>query len=214
MDSPVTVQMGERAKQQFHSRGLLNNSLAVQGANEAMLSKAFDIGSFDANQINAYRTSGLDRASREKMSAADNATSIQTAGINAGAQIQSTNLRGEWDMKSAEQRQKYDLERAAIENTYKREADDVRYAAGSSEIYAKGLADIEKEYLVHVNAIDTNKDMGWQHKTDAKAKLREATDQRIYAWNAAASNLPGWTDQWAVTPVVPPATQTPAPVVR
>lgn len=210
LENPVVVQMGERAKQQFHSRGLLNTSLAVQGANEAMLSKAFDIASSDANQINTYRTSNLDRSSREKISAADNATSIQTAGINAGAQIQSTNLRGEWDMKSAAQQQEFTRENTKQEQDFTRETNAQKYAAGSSEIYSTGINNIEGDYITQAGQIDNNKDMSPEQKTAAKASLRTATDQRIMAWNAAASNLPGWTSEWAVIPVAPATSDTAA----
>lgn len=54
-NNPVIRQAGDRAMAQFAQRGLLNSSMAVQAANEAMIAKAIEIAGPDAQ---SYFTQG------------------------------------------------------------------------------------------------------------------------------------------------------------
>lgn len=59
-NNPVIRQAGERAMGQFAQRGLLNSSMAIEAANEAMTSKAIEIAGPDAQRYFQNRRENVD----------------------------------------------------------------------------------------------------------------------------------------------------------
>lgn len=59
-NNPVIRQAGERAMGQFAQRGLLNSSMAIEAANEAMISKAIEIAGPDAQRYFQNRRENVD----------------------------------------------------------------------------------------------------------------------------------------------------------
>lgn len=59
-NNPVIRQAGERAMAQFAQRGLLNSSMAIEAANEAMTSKAIEIAGPDAQRYFQNRRENVD----------------------------------------------------------------------------------------------------------------------------------------------------------
>ena len=62
--SPVLKQVENRTFQQFADRGLLNSSMAVQAANEAVVSRAIDIAKPDAEAFQRYGLANKDAQDR------------------------------------------------------------------------------------------------------------------------------------------------------
>lgn len=184
--NPVIQQAGNRAMQQFQQRGLLNSSMAIQAANEAMTSKAIEIAGPDAatytktgmlNQTENNAFAGREQQfgyDMQKQTAADAARGGLQAQQDAAALVRQT--AGNADVRA-------DAAAKATEN--------------SSHLYADGVNTIEREYLAAVDIIN-NQDIPAATKTQRIAERRRLTNQSITAWNAASKSLSGWSDQWAV----------------
>lgn len=86
--NPVVRQAQDRQEQAFHSRGLRNSSMAVQGGTEAAISKAIEIASPDARTTYDNRRSNLDQmhASRSNYQQA-----AQTIATNFQRQVDTIN---------------------------------------------------------------------------------------------------------------------------
>lgn len=59
-NNPVIRQAGDRAMAQFAQRGLMNSSMAIEAANEAMTSKAIEIAGPDAQRYYTNRRENVD----------------------------------------------------------------------------------------------------------------------------------------------------------
>lgn len=189
-NNPVIQQAGNRAMQQFQQRGLLNSSMAIQAANEAMTAKAIEIAGPDAA---TYTKTGM----LNQTEGNDFAQAEQQFGYDMQKQAADNAARGSLQT----QQDAAALIRQNAGNADTIAANAAKAAENSSRLYADGVNTIEREYLAAVDSIN-NQDITPEVKTQRIAERRALTDMTINAWNAASRSLPGWSEQWAVLPVV------------
>ncbi len=181
-NNPVIQQAGNRALQQFAARGLLDSSMAIQAANEAMTAKAIEIAGPDAA---TYSKQGL-----ANQSAANTfATQAEDARIKGGLLSQEYGLKGGLQAQS---------DAAALERAR------VTSSGDTGRVYADGITQINHDYTAMVNNIQQNTSLDPAQKEEAIQIQTQLRDQNIAAWNQTARALPGWTDQWAVMPATSP----------
>lgn len=189
-NNPVIQQAGNRAMQQFQQRGLLNSSMAIQAANEAMTAKAIEIAGPDAA---TYTKTGMLNQTEANVFAGRE----QQFGYDMQKQAADNAARGSLQT----QQDAAALIRQNAGNADTIAANAAKAAENSSRLYADGVNTIEREYLAAVDSIN-NQDIKPEIKTQRIAERRALTDMTINAWNAASRSLPGWSEQWAVLPVV------------
>jgi hypothetical protein len=83
-NNSVIRQAGDRARQAFADRGLLNSSMAEQAAYEAMVSKAIDIAGPDAERYFSNRRQNVDWQNKFAMNEQENMFDINRLGMQHG----------------------------------------------------------------------------------------------------------------------------------
>lgn len=192
-DNAVMQQAGNRAMQQFQGRGLLNSSMAIQAANEAMVSRAIEIAGPDAA---TYNKTGLTNQSE--------ANQFARADQAHGYDMETDATRQGYEQANLDKKQGFALETQGIDNANLTTREREGRAAESARIYSEGVGTIEREGAIAIDNINKS-DMTPEQKTAAIAQRRELTTQNQNAWTQASKSLPGWSDEWAVIPVTTPA---------
>lgn len=189
-NNPVIKQAGNRAMQQFAARGLLDSSMAIQAANEAMTAKAIEIA-------------GPDAATYSKQGLTNQTEANKFAQQYEDAKIKSALLTQEYGLKGTLQAQS---DAAALERS------KVTTSGDSGRVYAEGITQINHDYTGMINNIQQNTEMDQAQKESAIEIQTQLRNQNIEAWNQTAKALSGWTEQWAVLPTTAPAVTTSASV--
>lgn len=131
----VVRQAVDRSDQRFNQRGLLNSSMAVQGGQEAAISKAIEIAAPDAQRVfeqdranqNAQNTFAQDRLGREHTSSEKALDRAQADAVRA-------------DTQSYDARGDYRTAVASIGTNYQRQLDTINASAMSPQDKSTAIA--------------------------------------------------------------------------
>lgn len=192
-NNPVIMQAKNRALQDFHRRGLLDTSMAAQAAQEAMTAKAIDIAGPDAA---AYQTQGmLNQTEGNKSSIMD-----QEYGLKGRLQeqIDAAALKRQAQSDAAALERQVQSDAAALERAIT--GQQTQDTSANARMFTEGILNINKDYTARIETIQQNTNMDAAQKADAVQVQTDLRDSAIQAWNGAASSLPGWREEWAVTP--------------
>ena len=206
-DNPVMQQAGNRAMQQFQGRGLLNSSMAIQAANEAMVSRAIEIAGPDAATYNKTGLANQSEANQFARAEQTHGYNLETDATRHGYDMETDATRQGYEQANLDKKQGFALETQNIDNANLTTREREGRAADSARIYSEGVGTIEREGAIAIDNINKS-DMTPGQKTAAIEQRRILTTQNLDAWNAASKSLPGWSDEWAVIPVTTPAGST------
>lgn len=216
-ENPVIKQAENRAMQQFAARGLLNTSMAIQAANEAMVSRAIDIAGPDAA---AYRNQTLaNQTAQNQFGLEENKQTygLQTQGNDA--LIKSGLLGEEYAAKGTLQGQSDAAQMARLNvseaGALERAKLDVKSnedlnKLNSAKIYVEQMGNAEANYISAVNTIQADTKMTTAQKEQAIATQTALRDERVGMINRVSQALPDWSAEWAAVPVTQPEATTPA----
>ena len=132
-NNPVIRQAGDRARQAFADRGLLNSSMAEQAAYEAMVSKAIEIAGPDAERYFSNRRQNVDWtnkfATNEQLFNYDIAKLEKSAELNKEMADYNNDLNAQTNYQQAVSniQQQYSQQLAAIQGS-QMEAEDKQFA--------------------------------------------------------------------------------------
>lgn len=182
-DSPLMQQARGRAMQQMNERGLINSSLGVQAAQDAVMERALQIAApdaatnaqaaqFNANQGNAWNLAQQEIAQRDKQFAAD---------MEYKRWALSQNFENEKQLREVEMKYRGELESDS------------------------GFQRQYNTYIDGIFQIDMNKDLDPETKLQMKKQLGQQLDDYV-TLNKLGINM-DFSDYWASK--APPAEEKP-----
>jgi hypothetical protein len=211
----------------FAGRGLLNSSMAIEAANEAMIAKAIEIAGPDAETY--FKQSNLNQQYTNQF--ANNWQQQQYNLQNLGVQNQYTQsnmgLQNQYDQSNMGLQDKFAKENMGLQNQY------TQSNMGLQNQYAKELATLQQSfsqsnvsqaqannlqtnYLTTVSRIEEqftaemsriqSLEMSPEDKTIAIEQAQLARDSSIRLTTLAYTQMPGWSPQWSRLPQALPST--------
>lgn len=166
-NNPVIRQAGERVMGQFAQRGIPNSSMAIEAANEAMISKAIEIAGPDAQRYYTNRRENVDW--NNKFAQQD-----QSHQYDLENQKTAATLNQETYAKNSDVSQKNTLQQNYL-----------AYVASSNNVMAQQIAAIQAA------------DMSPDAKTSQIAEIQMVFSNAMTTFKETFKKMPAWKDEWA-----------------
>ena len=169
-NNPVIQQAGNRAMAQFAQRGLLNSSMAIEAANEAMTSKAIEIAGPDAQKYFTNRRENIDWTN--KFAQAEQQQGYDIEKLNTSAALNK-------DLNSSN---------SALSQTNALQTN-----------YLQSVSNAEGQMKQFIQSIQMA-DMPEAAKTAQIAEAQTMFNNTISMMKAAYASMPQWSSEWAMLP--------------
>lgn len=166
-NNPVIRQAGDRAMAQFAQRGLMNSSMAIEAANEAMTSKAIEIAGPDAQRYFTNRRENVDWTNKFAQADQNHQYDLENQKVNA-------NINQDTYAKNADVSQKNTLQQNYL-----------TYVAQANDVMSKSIQAIQ------------GADMSPDAKTSQIAEIQMVFRNAMTTYKETFKNMPGWRDEWA-----------------
>lgn len=176
-NNPVIRQAGDRAMAQFAGRGLLNSSMAIEAANEAMISKAIEIAGPDAQRYFQNRRENVDWT-------------------NKFAQNQQMQNFTQDNMKL---QNGYTQDNLRLQSDLSQKANDSAYAKSLQTNYLTSIQNAESQMQRFIQQVQAS-DIPTDAKTEQIKQMQYSFNNTISMMKAAYQNMPQWVDEWSMLP--------------
>lgn len=165
--NPLVRQAGERVMGQFAQRGIPNSSMAIEAANEAMISKAIEIAGPDAQRYYTNRRENVDWNNKFAQQDQSHQYDLENQKVNA-------NINQETYAKNSDVSQKNTLQQNYLQ-----------YVAQANDVMSKSIQAIQ------------GADMSPDAKTSQIAEIQMVFSNAMTTYKETFSHMPGWKDEWA-----------------
>lgn len=166
-NNPVIRQAGDRAMAQFAQRGLMNSSMAIEAANEAMTSKAIEIAGPDAQRYFTNRRENVDWNNKFSQADQNHQYDLENQKVNADINQQTYAKNADVSQKNA------------LQQNY------LQYIAQANDAMSKSIQAIQ------------GADMPPDAKTSQIAEIQMVFSNAMTTYKETFKNMPGWRDEWA-----------------
>ena len=174
MTSPTVRQAGERAMAMFAGRGLLNSSMAIEAANEAMISKAIEIAGPDAETY--FKQSNINQDWTNKFAQ------------NQQAQ--------EYNLQNMGVQQQYAKELKSLDQAFQSQNLDKQQSFALQQNYLQSVGNFENQYNQAIMAIQST-EMPPEQKTAAIEYMTAQRDNNVFMITKAFEVMPTWQAEWS-----------------
>jgi hypothetical protein len=144
----LNVQAATRAKQQMNALGLVNSSIGISAAQDAVLKNAMEIAKQDAS---TYASSGQFNTGEENKS--------REFGANADNQAATQNANNALQLFMNQADNETKLAMANMDQSQKMQLAELDYQYGQAKNNSVAGADLYKQMMLNITNIQNNKDM-------------------------------------------------------
>lgn len=218
LDGPTARQAERQAMERANQRGLLNSSMAVEGAQEAMISNAAEIANADANRFlsltqagmqrdttldSLFARAGFDERNLQLKAGNDMVADGVNFGLKDAASVRDDNAQYMRDLQTVALDTVRDRQNVAATREYNDrvrqegyDREDVQTGQALQGAYATQLTGLRDKYNAEVAEIE-NSDLPPEVKAARVAETKSRYQALVTITNSIFKAMPQWQSQWS-----------------